>query len=215
MTSGAVGRNRGPSPHLRAAIAAGVLALASWGFPCGPVESAYAADFGLETVLRKVAARSTEVVGFEERRFLGVVTRPLESSGTLRFEPPDRLVKETDKPYRETAIVDGERLTVLDADGTEMMSMSLWASEELRLVFDSLRAVLRGDARALEAIFQVAVSGDETSWTIALTPPPGEDEGQIEGITVRGEDARIMSFEVRETNGDRALIRITGPVRRS
>lgn len=210
-----MGKNRSPSPRVRTVIVAGVLAVASWSLPCGPVESAHAAEFGLETVLQKVAARGVEAVGFEERRFLGVVTRPLESSGTLRFEPPDRLIKETDKPFRETAIVDGERLTVLDAAGAETMSMSLWASAELRLVFDSLRAVLRGDAAALEAIFQVAVSGDERLWTIALTPPPGEDEGQIEGITVRGEDARIMSFEVRETNGDRALIRLTGPVRRS
>lgn len=193
----------------------GVLALASWAFPGGPPAIAHASDFGLETVLQSVAADGVEAVGFEERRFLGIVTEPLESSGTLRFEPPDRLVKEIDKPYRETAIVDGDRLTVLNAAGAETQSISLWASEELRLVFDSLRAVLRGDAKALHALFQVSVSGDETAWAIELTPQPSEMEGAIERITVRGEAGRILSFDIRETNGDRALIRLTGTVRRS
>lgn len=199
----------------RVAARIGVLALASWAFLSGAAAIAHASDFDLETVLQSVAAGGVAVVGFEERRFLGVVTEPLESSGTLRFEPPDRLIKETDKPYRETAIVDGDRLTVLNAAGAETQSISLWASEELRLVFDSLRAVLRGDAKALDALFQVAVSGDETAWAIELTPQPSEMEGAIKRITVRGEAGRILSFDIRETNGDRALIRLTGTVRRS
>lgn len=210
-----MGRTRRPSRYARAAAAIDVLALAFWACLCGPVTIAHASDFGLETVLQSVATDGVAVVGFEESRFLGVVTEPLESSGTLRFEPPDRLIKETDKPYRETAIVDGDRLTVLNAAGAEMQSISLWASEELRLVFDSLRAVLRGDAKALDALFQVAVSGDAKAWTIELTPQPSEMEGAIERITVRGEAGRIASFDIRETNGDRALIRLTGTVRRS
>jgi outer membrane lipoprotein-sorting protein len=197
------------------ATAVGVLALALWAFLCDPVPMAHAAEFGLETVLRRIAANQRDVVGFEERRFLGVVTEPLESSGTLRFEPPDRLIKETDKPYRETAIVDGDRLTVLDAAGVETRSISLWVSEELRLVFDSLRAVLRGDAKTLASLFQVAVTGNEKAWEIELTPQPGDEEGQIERITVRGSAGRVERFDIRETNGDRALIRLTGPVQRS
>lgn len=198
---------------MRSAALIGVLALTA--FFCNAVVSARAAGLSLEAVLQRVAANSGEAVGFEESRYLGVVTKPLESSGTLRFEPPDRLIKETVKPYRETAIVDGDRLTVLNAAGAEMRSISLWASEELRLVFDSLRAVLRGDAKALAALFQVTVSGDEARWTIELTPQSVGEDRQIERITVEGEAGRIVSFDIREANGDRDLIRLTGNVQRS
>lgn len=202
-----------PRRRTRGAALIGVLALTA--FICNAVPGAQASGLSLEDVLQRVATNSGEAVGFEESRYLGVVTKPLESSGTLRFEPPDRLIKETEKPYRETAIVDGDRLTVLNAAGAETRSISLWASEELRLVFDSLRAVLRGDAKALAALFQVSVSGDEAHWTIELTPQPGGEDGQIERITVQGEAGRIASFEIRESNGDRALIRLTANVHRS
>lgn len=175
----------------------------------------HASEFDLEIALRPIAARGAEEVMFEERRFLGVVTEPLESSGTLRFDPPDRLIKKTGKPFRETAIIDKDRLTVLDGDGAETLSISLWASEELRLVFDSLRAVLRGDAAVLRTLFDVSVSGAEREWKIGLTPKTAQDEGTIAEIVVRGQSGRIVSFDIRETNGDRALIRLTGFVKRS
>jgi len=204
-----------PRPRRRTRRVALIGVLALTAFICNAIPSARASDLRLETVLQRVAANSGEVVGFEESRYLGVVTKPLESSGTMRFEPPDRLIKETDKPYRETAIVDGDRLSVLNAAGVETRSISLWASAELRLVFDSLRAVLRGDAKALAALFQVTVSGDEARWTIELTPQPGGEDGQIERITVQGKAGRIVSFDIREANGDRDLIRLTGNVQRS
>jgi len=196
-------------------VAIGMIAVFAAISHVPPIRTSHAAEFDLEMALRPIAARGAEEVAFEERRFLGVVTEPLESSGTLRFEPPDRLIKKTGAPFRETAIVDKDRLTVLDGNGVETLSISLWASEELRLVFDSLRAVLRGDAAALRTLFDVSVSGSETEWTISLMPKAAQDEGHIAEIIVWGVSGRIVSFDIRETNGDRALIRLTGSVERS
>jgi outer membrane lipoprotein-sorting protein len=174
-----------------------------------------AAGVDLDDLLRRIAAKSADEVGFHEERFLGVVTEPLKSTGTLLFRPPDTLIKKTETPFRETAIVDRDRLTVLDAEGAEIHSISLWASEEMRIVFDGLRAVLRGDAPALRQLFEISLSESDKGWQIDLTPRVSQGESQILQVLVRGRAGRIASFEIREANGDRAVIRLTGSVERS
>jgi len=176
---------------------------------CLPVVgTGWAATIDLEALLKRVAVGSAKEVPFEERRFIGAVTEPLVSRGYLRYEPPNKLIKKVESPYRETAVVDDDHLSVLDADGAETTSISLWISEDLRLMFDSLRAVLRGDVKALRVLFEVSVSGDETAWTLDLTPKDDPDASRIERIVVTGNQERLLRFDIREAGGDRTLIQM-------
>jgi Outer membrane lipoprotein carrier protein LolA-like len=161
-----------------------------------------------DALLKRIAVTEARDVPFEERRFVGAVTEPLVSRGTLRFEPPDRLIKKTESPHRETATVDADSLSVENADGVETTHIDLWVSADLRLVFDSLRAVLRGDAGALRALFDIAVTGDEAAWTMTLTPKEASEATRIERIVVSGGPARIGSFDIVDADGGRSLIQM-------
>ncbi|MEM9683208.1 MAG: hypothetical protein AAF942_08080, partial [Pseudomonadota bacterium] len=68
-----------------------------------------------DEILRGIAIDPGQSIPYVERRYLGSVTKPLVSTGLLRFEPPDTLVKQTKSPDEETAIVDADSVRLLDA----------------------------------------------------------------------------------------------------
>jgi outer membrane lipoprotein-sorting protein len=162
----------------------------------------------LDVLLKRCAVAGGGEVPFEERKFIGAVTEPLVSRGYLRFEPPNRLIKKTETPNQETAIVDQDRVSVRNADGAETANIGLWADPDLRLIFDSLRAALRGDGDALRALFETSLSGAANAWTLTLTPKEESAATRIERIVVTGDENRFLGFDIYETGGDRSLIRL-------
>ena len=162
----------------------------------------------LDVLLKRIAVTGAGEVPFEERKFIGAVTEPLVSRGYLRFEPPDRLIKKTEAPHRETAVVDKDSLRILNADGVETASIGLWMDPDLGLVFDSLRAVLRGDGDSLRALFDTSLAGNADAWTLTLTPKQKPESSRIDRIVVTGDANRLLGFDIYETGGDRSFIRL-------
>ena len=161
-----------------------------------------------DDILRGIAIEPGQPIPYVERRYLGSVTKPLVSTGLLRFEPPDTLVKQSKSPDEETAIVDADSVRLLDASGQETARIDLWVDESLRLVFEGLRAVVRGDPEAIRSVFDVRMSGDRDSWALELEPKDLPDDAQIDRIVVTGARERILGFDILEKNGDRTILRI-------
>lgn len=162
----------------------------------------------LDDVLSGIELEPAEAIPYVERRYLGAVTRPLVSTGRLRFEPPDTLIKETETPERETAIVVGDSVRLLDASGEETARIDLWVDEGLRLVFEGLRAVLRGDGEAIRSVFDIRLSGDRDNWVLELEPKDLPDDAHIDRLVVTGARGRVLGFDILEKDGDRTLIRL-------
>src|SRR6476646_535264 len=59
----------------------------------------------------------TATARFVEQRFVHLLDRPLQSTGTLTFNAPDRLQKQTMTPAPSRLTVDGDHLTVVQPDG--------------------------------------------------------------------------------------------------
>ena len=164
----------------------------------------------LETLLDGVAQTERREVGFEETRSIAGVTKPLMSRGRLIYEPGGRLIKRFESPRRETAILDEDRLTILDADDTEVATIDLWMQRDLQLVFTGLQAVFSGDAAALRSAFDIRIDGDAGKWRMQLTPKSEEGDSRLARVVVSGKAQEIASFEVRERDGDSAVIRLLG-----
>lgn len=184
------------------------IAAAAMAFLAAAAGPLRAAPADLDTLLKGIAAKGAQEVPFEERRYLGALTAPLVSRGHLRYEPPGRLIKKVETPRRETAIVDKDRLAVLNEDGAETASIDLWHNRDLRLVFDGLRGVLSGDTAALRAVFVTTLEGDAKGWRLHLVPRGDPGDTRIKGIVVAGIAERIESFEIQESDGDRSIIRL-------
>src|ERR1700744_4698179 len=118
----------------------------------------------LNEVMRLLAMRQHGRVEFVEQHFLAVLKQPIESSGELRYDAPDRLEKRTLKPHAETLVLTGGVLTV--ERGHRKREMDLHAYPQVLPFVESIRATLAGDRSSLERLFHVDFAGTLARWTM-------------------------------------------------
>ena len=88
-----------------------------------PARAAPADLRDLDQVMGMLAMRQHGRVEFIEQQFLKVLSHPIESSGELRYDAPDRLEKRTLKPRAETLVLTGETLSVERAHSRRVMDL--------------------------------------------------------------------------------------------
>lgn len=170
--------------------------------------AAPAAAWDLKALLQVLASQERREIAFEEQRFMSAMTTPLVSRGRFVYEPPDRLIKVLEAPRSESAVLEDGRLAILDAEGVEVASIDLWLQPDLQLVFESMKALLTGDAEALQAAFWVQLEGDETAWRLRLEPKLSAAKRRLAEIRVSGDQRQVRRFDVQESAGDRSEIRL-------
>jgi len=148
---------------------------------------------------------------FNETKFIAILDRPVESSGELRFTPPNRLEKRTLAPGSETLVVDGDTLT-MEFLG-KRQSLALSEHPEVAVFIESIRGTLAGDRASLERAFTLSIEGDEQRWTLVLRPLADATARLVSRIEVGGAGGEVRRIEITQADGDRSLMLIhrTGP----
>src|ERR1700733_4405075 len=113
--------------------------------------AAAASSIDLDDVMHLLAQRQHGRVEFVEQQFLAVLKHPVESSGELRYDAPDRLEKRTLEPRAETLVLEGGMLT--QQRGEHRRVLDLHRYPQILPFVESIRATLAGDRNALERIF--------------------------------------------------------------
>lgn len=168
-----------------------------------PVRAA-AGDGDLDEVLGLLAMRQHGRVEFIEQQFLAVLNRPIESSGELRYDAPDRLEKRTLKPHVETLVLAGGVLTVERAHGRRVMD--LHAYPQVLPFVESIRATLAGDRSALQRFFQLNFAGSVSRWTLTLVPLESKVKQSVSQVRIDGIRDQLLKVEIRQPDGDRSLM---------
>jgi hypothetical protein len=125
---------------------------------------------------------------FVERKYLKLLTQPLELTGTLEYRAPDHLERRTLTPKPESFVVDGDVLTLENARGQ--------------------RRTLKGDLGALRRFYDVSLEGGEKSWQLSLNPKQPRMSAIISMILIGGTDGKIGTIEIREAKGDRSVMTV-------
>jgi hypothetical protein len=185
-------------------LLAGVLLLlagASW---------ALAADSDLDRLMSALAQRKHGHVTFVETKYIALLDRPVESSGELLYDAPDRLEKRTLKPKPESLVLEGG--TVSAQRGRHHYVLDLKQYPQVIPFIESIRATLAGDRAALEQVFKVDFTGGFDHWALGLVPRDPKLARTVKEIHIEGEQDRIHSVEIREADGDRSLLTIGADV---
>lgn len=161
----------------------------------------------LETLLPALAARDPVRMRFAERHFVAILEQPIDTTGELRFSPPDRLEKRSLGPRSERLVLDGQTLTI-ERDGLRR-SVDLASVPEAAALAQGLRAVLNGDAAALKRDFSVRVDGTRARWTLELVPRQASVARLIEHIRIGGEHGEVSTIDVQQSSGDRSVMRVS------
>jgi hypothetical protein len=172
-----------------------------------PLAAAPAGDSDpLDALMRELAARRHGHVTFTEVRYLTVLEHPLQSSGELLYEAPDRLEKRTLSPRPETQVL--AHGTLSTTRGGRTRTLELAAYPQLAPLIESLRATLAGDRAALERLFSVRLDADPPRWMLHLAPQDPAAARLVREVRITGEQADLKTVEILEADGDRSLLTI-------
>jgi hypothetical protein len=181
-----------------------LVALAILSAGVAPLRAAPADSHDLDQVMAMLAMRQHGRVEFIEQQFISVLSRPIESSGELRYDAPDRLEKRTLKPHAETLVLKGEELTIERAHAKRVMD--LHAYPQVLPFVESLRATLAGDRAALERLFRLDFTGSVSRWTLTLVPLESKVKQSVSQVRIDGAQDQLLKVEIRQPDGDRSLM---------
>jgi hypothetical protein len=161
----------------------------------------------LGQLMQRLALRRHGHATFVERQFLAILNRPLESSGELYYDAPDRLEKRTLRPKPENLVLDHGLLTV--RRGTHSYQLPLVNYPQLAPFIDSIRATLAGDLPGLERVYVLTFESAAGDWTLVLVPREAELAALIARIRLSGAGDQIREISVERADGDRSVMTIS------
>jgi outer membrane lipoprotein-sorting protein len=193
-------RRAGRERRATRGIAALSVALAFATVAAAPVDLTVAGLFARLANERPSHAR------FHERKYLALLTEPVDSSGELTFTPPDRLEKRTTSPKPETLTVDGAQL-VIERDGRKR-TLALEENPGVGVLIESIRGTLAGDLASVSRQYSVELDGDAAKWRLTLRPRDPSLRTIVERVEIGGTAAEVRSVEIFQADGDRSVMTI-------
>lgn len=160
-------------------------------------------QWGMPALMTAMAEVRAQTATFIERKYMSVLTQPLEASGTLVYLAPNKLQKDTLQPKPQRLVVERDKLTVEDGSQDRSRTLSLADYPQIGAIVASIRATLAGDQKTLEQFYSVGLSGGAARWQILLTPRDPKVQEMVKSIRIAGHDALIDEVETQEANGDR------------
>ena len=166
-----------------------------------------ASTLTLDDLMRTLAQRGPENARFVEKKYLAVLdNKPIESSGELRYAPPNRIEKKTLKPKPESLIVEGDQ-AIVERNG-QRMTLRLSAYPDIAPFVDSIRGTLAGDRNSLERVYRLELSGDAERWTLLMLPSDQKLATIVQRIDVAGNRDQVRSIAILQGDGDRSVMTI-------
>ena len=161
--------------------------------------------FTLEELMRTLAQRGPENARFVEKKYLAVLdNKPIESSGELRYVPPNRIEKKTVKPKPESLTVDGDQAVV--ERGGQRHTLKLRDYPDIAPFVDSIRGTLAGDRKALERNYRLSLEGGPQDWVLQLVPIERTMQAVLKHIRIAGAQDQLKTVEITQSDGDSSLM---------
>ena len=194
---------------MRRALAA--LLLTASGIGCA-AETTTTADWGVEQLMRSLAQVKSARGKFAERKYLAILSAPLDLSGTLLYTAPGRLEKRTLLPKPETLVLEQDKLTIENKERNQRRTLVLQDYPVIWAFVESIRSTLAGDLQTLNRFYRVTLNGSETEWRLLLKPSEANMQAMVSEIRIGGSKDRIRTIEIIETAGDRSVMTIVADV---
>jgi hypothetical protein len=164
---------------------------------------ALADDWQVSDLMQLLGESKAGKALFVEKKYIGIIDKPIESSGELAFTAPDRLEKRTLKPKAETLLLEGDKLTV-DQPGKRLLIVDLQEHPEVAAFVESIRGTLSGDLSTLEKFYTLKLTGTAEEWQLELIPRQKQMLKVISRIQIGGTHADVKKIDFYQGDGDRS-----------
>ena len=154
--------------------------------------------------------RATPIVRgqFVQQKFLRSLPQPLTSRGDFTLAAGKGLLWLLRTPIAQDLRINADGIARRDESGAwQALPQHTGAGRENQLFL----SVLAGDTRGLKENFDLALTGEATAWKLTLTPRSALLKQIFSTIQIDG-GALVDRIELRETQGDRSVLQMTGAV---
>jgi outer membrane lipoprotein-sorting protein len=158
----------------------------------------------LDALMARLRQRQHGRATFTERHVTALLKRPLEASGELSYDAPDRLEMRTLRPRPERIVLDHGSLTIERRNKT--MRIALADFPQVAPYLDAVRATLAGDREGLERAFITDFVPVDGQWSLELTPRDAAVAAQVAHVRIDGTGADIRALTILFANGDRSVM---------
>ncbi|CAG1006770.1 hypothetical protein MYXO_03509 [Myxococcaceae bacterium] len=162
---------------------------------------ASADDALLADVLHRLGENGGVRARYHERKTVSLLSAPIESAGTLYFDPPDHLARHVEGAGGAKMAVAGDLVVMRDATGEERLRIG--ESEVARGLAESFSVALRGDLSLLGSRYETEIQGDLASWRLRLVPRSRALARLVDRIVLEGSGGTLRRVELVEVGGDR------------
>lgn len=145
---------------------------------------------------------------FVERKYLSILKSPLEYSGTLAYNAPGHLEKQTLLPKPESMVLDQDNLIVQSGAANRKLTLPLQDYPVIWAFVESFRSTLAGDIATLSRFYSVTLEGHPKQWLLILRPLDSKMRSLISEIRISGSLEQISTIETREAGGDYSVMSI-------
>jgi hypothetical protein len=165
-------------------------------------------NWGLQPLMDGLRQVKSASAHFVEHKYVAMLTKPLETSGTLHYVAPDQLEKLTLTPKPESFILNGDTLSGTRSNG-DHFSVALSEHPEIGALVEGVRATMAGDLPALSRYYKLVIEGSRAEWRLWLLPKTDAMREKIDAIRIVGSDYVLRTIEIRERDGDRSEMIVT------
>jgi outer membrane lipoprotein-sorting protein len=186
-----------------------LLSLPLWLVSATPVFAEDANSALLKDVMNRLSQVKSANADFTEKKFVKLLTAPVESSGTLIYQSPNRFEKHTKKPLEEKMTVERDTVTLEQVARKKKQELFVGSYPALAAIIDGMRGALSGNLAALQQTFNIKVEGNAARWTLNLVPLDAQQFAYINAIRVSGKEDFIDAIEILQSDGDRSVMSMT------
>lgn len=169
-----------------------------------------AADLPPEAVAtwKALDANTSLSAEFTQVRHSKLLSKPIESSGTLAFERPDRMAWTVTAPARSTFVLDGTKVGMAYPDLGMREEIDLASNAEVASLVQGMMVWLAGDLETVSQDYDIAWASG-TPAVATLTPKDDALKAIIGTLDLSIADTTIQKVVITEPDGDRVEIAFT------
>lgn len=161
-------------------------------------------------MFERIAAQQGRILAFEEVRGSELLTEPVVVSGTLRRAGDGRLIREIQRPRRETHTLYEDRVEITRPNGY-YRSFNLKKAPELQALRYALSAILTGQIEQLREQFELTWSQQGGDWQIRMSPLGKDIAEALEALVLRGCGDQIEAIELQLSDSEIIRMDIHAP----
>jgi hypothetical protein len=143
-------------------------------------------------------------VEFAEKRFVTVLSQPLESQGVMRCMPNYGLIWHTTAPIPRTSVI--TRRAIVEMRNEHVVQTTVDAAG----ISQAMLSLMSGALTEVDHHCEVSISGNSANWHVQLSPKDALVRQVIASLSVKGAQ-RPQLVEVLYASGDRVLTVFSKP----